>query len=168
MSTTKKARPNQDRKAIALPLFGLSVLWLAIVIGSYTDLFVSDPWSGVNGGYDASLEAVHASTYIFLVGIATLGICSVIAKSKAEKAGNTKLAHAAHGFTLIAVIASLIIGVVFGFGTFGSAMNNAPTGTLHNETVRVLGVYLPILLDAALLVFVILKAFVGHKEDADE
>jgi len=168
MSTAKKARLNQDRKAIALPLFGLSVLWLAMVLGTYTDLFVSDPWSGANGGYDPALESVHASTYLIFAGIAALGICSVLAKSKAERAGSTKLAHAARGFTVVAVVVSLIIGVIFGFGTFGNAMNNAPSGTSHSEMVRVFGVYVPILLDAALLVFVILKAFVGHKEEAED
>lgn len=157
----------KDRMAIALPLIGLSVLWLAFLLAQYTDLFVRNPWQTPTGEYDVSLESVHPSTYIFLVGIAAVAFTSVWAKSLAHRAGDTKLAKAAHGYTIIAVIASLIIGVIYGFGQFGSAFGYADNAQ-HNQLVRILGVYVPILLDAALLVFVILKAFVGQKADEED
>ena len=168
MNTTKARRFAKDRLAIAIPLLGVAVMWLAFLLAQYTDLFVANPWQSADGGYDVSLESVHPSTYIFLAGIAAVAVSSVWAKSLAAKAGDTNLAKAAHGFTIIAVIASLIIGVVYGFGQFGSAFGNAPAGVNHNELVRILGVYVPILLDAGLLVFVILKAFVGHKEQEND
>lgn len=168
MSTEKTARFAKDRMAIALPLLGVSVLWLALLVAQYTDLFVKNPWQTPTGVYDPSLESVHWSTYLSLAGIAAVAIASVWAKGLAAAAGPTNLAKAAHGFTVIAVIASLIMGVVYGFAEFGNAFGNAPGGTGHNQLVRILGVYVPILLDAALLVFVILKAFVGHKEDENE
>ena len=168
MKTHTSERFAKDRLAIALPLLGLSVMWLAFLLAQYADLFVSNPWNGRNGEYDATLESVHLSTYIFLLGIAAVAVTSVWAKSLAASAGDTNLAKAAHGFTIIAVIASLIIGVFYGFAQFGNAFDNSPSGTQHNEVVRIMGVYVPILLDAGLLVFVILKAFVGHKEDENE
>lgn len=154
--------------AIALPLLGLTLLWLAALIAQFTDLYVADPWQSATGGYDVALESVHPSTYIMLLGISGLGIASVWAKSLAAAAEPSNLAKAAHGFTVIAVIASLIIGVIFGFAKFGSAFDSMQAGTQHNELVRIFDIYVPILLDAALLVLVILRAFVGHKEDTDE
>lgn len=168
MNTTKAERFAKDRLAIASPLLGLAGMWLAFLLAQYSDLFVSNPWQSATGGYDVTLETVHPSTYLFLVGIAAVAVSSVWAKSLAAKAGDTNLAKAAHGFTIIAVIASLIIGVVYGFGQFGLAFGNAPSGVNHNELVRIFGVYVPILLDAGLLVFVILKAFVGHKEEEND
>jgi len=168
MSTKTADRFAKDRLAIALPLLGLSVMWVAFLLAQYTDLFATDPWKTPTGVYDASLETVHPSTYIFLVGIAAVGISSVWAKGLAASAQESNLAKAAKGFTIIAVIASLIIGVIYGFAQFGNAFGYAPEGVQRNELVRVFGVYVPILLDAALLVFIILKAFVGHKEEENE
>jgi hypothetical protein len=102
------------------------------------------------------------------VGIAAVGISSVWAKGLAASAQESNRARAAKGFTIIAVIASLIIGVIYGFAQFGNAFGYAPDGVQRNELVRIFGVYVPILLDAALLVFIILKAFVGHKEEENE
>jgi hypothetical protein len=144
-------------------------MWFAMLAALTAELFVRDPWAYSNG-YNVNAETVHASTYLFLVGIAALGFLSVEGRRLAAASDDARPARLAKGFGTVAVIVSLILGVIFGFGNFMGAFNGSgPAGTQHNELYRILGVYLPILLDAGLLVFLILRAFVGqHKEDEDE
>jgi heme/copper-type cytochrome/quinol oxidase subunit 2 len=144
-------------------------MWFAVLAALVADLFVRDPW-GYSDGYHVSAESVHASTYLFLIGIAALGFFSVEGRRLAVASDQAQPAKLGIGFGTVAVIISLIIGVIYGFACFMSGFNgSAPSGTQHNELVRILGVYLPILLDAGLLVFLILRAFVGqHKEAEDD
>ena len=169
MWKTLESRYGRARIAIALPLGGLVVIWFAMLAALVADLFVRDPWAYSNG-YNVRAESVHASTYLFLFGIAALGFFSVEGRRLALSADESRLTKLAKGFGTVAVIISLIIGVIYGFGNFMGAFNGSgPAGTQHNELYRILGVYLPILLDAGLLVFLILRAFVGqHKEAEDE
>jgi hypothetical protein len=147
-------------------------MWLAFLGAQIWDLYNTiNPYDSM-GNYNPASEQVKVSTYLFLFGIAALGVASVLGKGNSDKVYSGKgtanrLAKASHGFTIIAVIFSLIVGAVFGIGQFGSAFNTF-SNTGHNEIARIFGVYVPILLDAALLVFVILKAFVGKRDGDDD
>jgi hypothetical protein len=59
----------------------------------------------------------------------------------------------------------LVGGGIFGIGNFTSSLSGYEYQT---GLIRAFNVYLPILLDAALLIFVILKAFVAPKGEDDE
>ena len=168
MWITLASRFGTARIAIALPLGGLVILWFAALGAQIADLFVRDPWAYL-GGYQVSAETVRLSTYLVLLGVAALGFFAVEGRRLAASESHERLAKTARGFGTVAVIVSLIVGVIYGFATFISAFSySIPQGMQHNEVVRILGVYLPILLDAGILVFVILRAFVGQHKEADD
>ena len=167
MNTLEKRWGAPERLAILYPLGGLVVLWLAFLGAQIWDLYNNVNVYDNYGNYNLNSEQIKVSTYLFLFGLAALGVASVMGKAYAEHAHGSRLAKASRGFTIIAVIATLVIGAIFGIGQFGSAFGFG-MGQAHNQLARIFGVYVPILLDAAILVFVILKAFVGKKDGEDD
>lgn len=163
-------RFGRGQVALALPLAGLLVFWVFVVLAQFSSLYVT---YGANyDNYSAQQNQFHLDIYLVLAGLTALGFAAVTARKLSQGLTETRLARAVNGFALVAVFVVLIIATIYGFGTF---MSNAFRGSFDgqgnpvapNLTVRVLNVYLPILLDAALMVFVILKAFVG-RATADE
>ena len=69
--------------------------------------------------------------------------------------------RAAHRFTNLAVVLSLGALVIFVFGNFMGSFNN---GQNIDLTRNLLLVYLPILLATALVIYVVLKAFVFQRK----
>jgi dolichol kinase len=112
----------------------------------------------------AANQSVHAAVYIFFVGIAALGAASIIGKRIARRLPESRIVKSARGFTTLASIFTLILGVIYGFATFtmGFSTNGA------NELVRIFSVYVPIILDAGLLVAVILLSFVARNEGEED
>lgn len=158
-------RFGRGQVALALPLAGLLVFWVFVVLAQFSSLYVT---YGANyDNYPAQQNQFHLDIYLVLAGLTALGFAAVTARKLSQGLTETRLARAVNGFALVAVFVVLIIATIYGFGTF---MSNAYRGAFDgqgnavapNLTVRVLNVYLPILLDAALMVFVILKAFVGR------
>ena len=151
-------------RAIALPLIGLVVAWVFFMVAQYTDLYVS---------YDyAKASELKFSTYLFLAGIAAGSIAAMFGQNLAIRARlelgeDNRLARAAHRFGNLAVIIGLAAGAVFAIGNFLSAFNLFQ-GRTENLWLRFLGVYLPILLATALVVVVLLRAFVFRKDLKEE
>jgi heme/copper-type cytochrome/quinol oxidase subunit 2 len=152
------------RRAIALPLIGLVIAWLFFMVAQYSDLYVS---------YDyAKAPEVKLSTYLFLAGIAIASIAALIGQNLAIQARldlgeENRLARAAHRFGNLAVIIGLAAGAVYAITNFLSAFNLFQ-GRTENLGLRFLGVYLPILLATALVVTVLLRAFVFRKDLQEE
>ncbi|MEY3889019.1 MAG: hypothetical protein RI931_141 [Actinomycetota bacterium] len=151
-------------RAIALPLIGLVVAWVFFMVAQYTDLYVS---------YDyAKASELKFSTYLFLAGIAAGSIAAMFGQNLAIRARlelgeDNRLARAAHRFGNLAVIIGLAAGAVFAIGNFLSAFNLFQ-GRTENLWLRFLGVYVPILLATALVVVVLLRAFVFRKDLREE
>jgi len=59
------------------------------------------------------------------------------------------------------VILALVMGVIFGFATFVESLSRSEDIDI---SVRLLSTYVPILLTAGLLLFVVLRAFVIKPE----
>jgi hypothetical protein len=139
------------------------VFWLATLVGAYFELFVDYP-QGESASYNSS-NAFHPISYALLIGYAAVGFASVTARRMSLRAAPSRLNSAVKTFSLVFVIGSLITGAILGFAWFvGNFMIG--TGTGVNEGMRVVNVYLPILIDAAFLVFFILRAFVfTHADD---
>ena len=160
-------RFGEGRTALILPLAGFVVLWIAVVAGSFFNLYepqVHWPYKG-EPKYP---QVVHLAIYSFLVGLAALGISSVYARRLAVNSTPTRLTKSAGGFALVSVIIALLIGAIYGIVSLFTGINNVGQGA-DTEVFRILNLYVPIVLDAALLIFVILKSFVGlRKEDEDE
>lgn len=160
-------RFGEGRTALILPLAGYVVLWISIVVGSFINLYepqVHWPFKG-EPKYP---QVVHFAIYSFLLGLAALGISAVYARRLAVNSTPTRLTKAAGGFALVSVIISLLVGAIYGIVSLFSGINRGGTGQ-DTELFRILNLYVPIVLDAGLLIFVILKSFVGlHKEGEDE
>jgi len=161
-------RFGKGKIALALPLLGLFIFWLATLVGAYVDLVVQYS-GGNNQDPNYQLNAFHAQPYIMVLGYAALGFTSVAARSLAGATGGSRLDAAVRVFSLVFTIGSLIIGAILGIGLFMSNfMTSSYNPSVINEGMRVLNVYVPIILDAGVLVFLILRAFVMHTDDEAE
>jgi hypothetical protein len=173
MGNSLASKIGRGQLALGLPLAGLVFFWFFTLFGQVANLYLQ---YGANyNNWSAQRNDFQLATYLFLIGAAGLGIASVTARRMAHDLHTTRLERAIRGFSLVAVFVALIICTVFGIGIFMSNFNNnfynyGTTKTQPvNELMRVVNVYVPILLDAALMVFVILRAFVGKvtTESAD-
>jgi len=159
------------QRAIALPLIGLMVAWLLSMAAQYLDLFVPMTYNWDGSPY---VEPIRISVYLAFAAIAIGSVASLLAQSSAirarEEAGeDDKLARAAHRFANLAVVLSLVIGTIFAIGTFLGSFNSY-NGQGSDLGVHFLNVYLPIILTTALVVTVLLRAFVfrtGFEETTD-
>ena len=155
-------RIGKGKFALSLPLFGLFVFWLSVLVGSYFQLLLDYPQVQVK-------DPFQVAPYIMIAGLAVLGFCSVAARRLAGIAGGTRLESAVRVFALVFTIGTLIIGAIMGISLFlANFMTSSYNPSAVNEGMRIVNVYLPILLDAVLLVTLILRAFVIHSEDEPE
>jgi hypothetical protein len=144
-------------------------MWVATISSSYSDLFVQvyDCAANPSGNcVNLAAESVHASTFITLAGIAALNLSALFGRKVAQRAGNSKFAEAARGFTTVAIIASLISAVFAALGVFIQHLNASQEAP--SVIVSLIGTYLPIVLYAVLVLFVVLQAFVWKKGDHDD
>ncbi|MEN9747703.1 MAG: hypothetical protein RLZZ603_395 [Actinomycetota bacterium] len=172
MSNGLVQRIGRGRVALALPLIGLLGMWVVFLGAQISDLYQQN---GANyGNYAAQQNEFHLSTYLFLIGVALLGLTAVSARRMARQLHATALERAVRGFSLVAVFVALIVGAVFGIGNFMANFMtdySYPAGSGYvapSELMRVFNVYIPIVLDAGIMVFVIIRAFVNPVDDEEE
>jgi heme/copper-type cytochrome/quinol oxidase subunit 2 len=160
------------QRAVALPLIGLMVAWALSMAAQYSDLFMPQPYYSENGVIYT--EPFKLSVYLAFAAIAIGSIASLFSQTLAirgreELGEENKLARAAHRFANLAVVLSLVIGTIFAIGTFMSSFNSY-NGQGSDLGIHFLNVYLPIILTTALVVTVLLRAFVfrtGFEETED-
>jgi heme/copper-type cytochrome/quinol oxidase subunit 2 len=158
------------KRAIALPLLGLFVAWLAFMGAILADLYVPQPQYDNMGNPRETNEVFHVAPYLFLLGIAAVAIASLLAQGMAirarkESADASSLARAAQRFTTLGIIVGLAAGAIFAIGNFMGAFNSF-TGRADNIVLRIFSVYVPILLATGLVVYVLLAAFVFRHDDS--
>lgn len=157
---------NQAQKTILLPLIGLVSGWSFFMTASWTNLYVQ-PVYDENSFWVSDGGVVRPSTFLFLAGITVFCVLSLLALriSVADRAAvghDEPLATAGYRFANLSVIIGLAGAVVFGLTTFLSAFSRF--GDNEPFLNRFIGVYVPIILAAALVVVVILMAFVFKNE----
>lgn len=155
-------------RAVALPLLGLLVAWLAFMGAALANLYVPQPIYNDVGVATFPEEIVQVAPYLFLVGIAAVSIASLFAKrlaqhSRQELGEGHKLSRAALRFANLAVVLGLAAGAIFAIGNFLGAFNTY-SGRDENALLRFLNVYVPILLATGLVVYTLLAAFVFNHE----
>lgn len=164
MSTTQNSK-----RAIQLPLVGLAFAWAMLMISQYVDLYTPMPaYDNMGERLNPEVE-LQWSVYITLAGIVGAAIASLLGQKMAlarRSENDNPLAIAAHRFTNLFVILSLVAGAVFAVGNFLGAFNDYDSREA-SPLVRILGVYVPIILATALVVYVILAAFVFRKDAPD-
>ncbi len=152
-----------SKQAILTPLIGLVVGWTLFMFAIYSDLFVF-PIYDSQGMYLGETQAVKISTYLYLVGIVVFGLLSLrgqqLSLHARELAGiDAPLPRAAHRFTNLTVVISLVGGSIYAIGNFLNAFSffgNENTNLL----VRLFDVYIPIVLATILVIYILLRAFV--------
>lgn len=147
---------KQMRLAIALPLIGLHVAWVTFMISIYVGL------TEENFG---TPQEVRLSTYLILIAIALFSVFASIGHSRADKlrleaGADNHAANAAFRFATLSVIIGLVVAAIFAIVTFLSSFGGGFNTTV---TGRIFGVYVPIILAAALVVIVLLRATVFRK-----
>lgn len=156
------------RLGLVLPLVGVTVAWVAMVFASYLDLGVNYQ-SGT--GYGNYLE-VKPSTYVVLVGLAlasglVLWGFKIVDALHASSASS--LVRAVYRFAGLMVVIALVFDAIYALVTFTSSFDmGMSSGVSVTPGGRFLGVYLPIILDAGLVVFVLLQATLWRKSSAVE
>ena len=161
------------QKAILLPLIGLAMGWVLFMFASWSNLFVQ-PEYDPSGAWLNDGPAIRPSTYLYLLGITLYSVSALLglqksARDMAENDADAGMTRAAYRFGNLNVIIGLAGGAIFAIVNFLSAFGqNQTDGGL---SYRLVGVYLPILLATALVVTVLLLAFVfqnDHSSTASE
>lgn len=156
----------REQLPFTLPLLGLAAVWFASGWAQIASLLQQPTVYYTKPADQAAHAYVPAATYIFLVGLALFAVASAWGKRIANSLPESRVAKVGRGFTTLAVVVGLIAGAIFAFVTFMSGFNNG--GGYGNELVHIFSVYVPIILDAALLVYLILRAFVSSKGDDED
>lgn len=149
------------------------VTWLCFMAAGLVDLLVPFDRYGSSGELIESYSGVRWATYLYLLGISAAGIASLTAqgwavKSRLELGEQNQLSRAAHRFSNFAVIVSLVAGAIFAIGNFMGGFNSFPARS-ESLLIRLVNLYLPIILATALVVTVLLRAFVfRHSLDAQK
>ncbi len=159
-----------ENRAIALPLLGLLVAWAFFMVSQYVSLFTPQPAYDTMGQLIEARDYIDFSPYLSLLGIASGSIAALFGLNMAVEARHQNgeedpLSRAAHRFTTLTVIIGLVAGAIFAIGNFMGAFNNF--GNREGVTSRLIDVYIPIILATALVIFVLLKAFVLRKDQLE-
>lgn len=157
---------STPRVAILLPLIGIAAAWVLFMAASFSELFVQPTYDAA-GFWVSDGPSVRASTYLFLAGIAVFSLLSlqslrITGRHRMTVGVEHPLTKAAYRFANLGVIIGVAGSVVFGLSTFLGAFNRFD----ENQSLvsRLFGVYLPIVIAAALVVAIILVAFVFRSD----
>ena len=88
-------------------------------------------------------------------------------KLASQAQGGGGIVTAARVFSMVAIIFSLVIGAIYAITAFLSALNFFSSRPV-DPAPRIFNTYVPIVLATALVVFVLVRAFVNRKEDAND
>jgi heme/copper-type cytochrome/quinol oxidase subunit 2 len=165
MSETRTAK-----RAIQLPLIGVAFLWVMMMLAQFVDLYTPMPqYDDTTGERLAQSIQLQWSVYLILIGITGVAIASLLGQRIAlivREEKDSAMALSAHRFTNLFVILSLVAGAVYAIGNFIGAFNTYDSREA-SPFVRIVGVYIPIVLATALVVYLILAAFVFRKDAPD-
>jgi hypothetical protein len=151
-----------------LTILGSAVVsWSLFMIGIYTELFVTQEYNDA-GEWIGQIPSVSPSTYLFFAATTVFALASVFAQrlaiSERVKHGvGDRPSRAAHRFATLSIIVGLAIAAILGVSVFleGFSGNREVVQPLSTRT---LDTYLPIVLYTALLVTVLLAAFVFRSD----
>ena len=158
---------SQSRTAILTILCSAVVAWSLFMVGIYTELFVTQDYNEA-GEWVGQTPAVSPSTYIFFVAIAVFALASVFAQRRAitervARGVGDRASRAAHRFATLSIIIGLAISAILGVSVFLEGFSGNRE-VIQPLSTRTLDTYLPIVLYTALLVTVLLTAFVFRSD----
>jgi heme/copper-type cytochrome/quinol oxidase subunit 2 len=160
-----------SKQAILTPLIGLVVGWTLFMFAIYSDLFYL-PIYDYDGMYTGEAQVVKISTYLYLIGLVVFGLLALRGQqlalhARALSGPEAPLPRAAHRFTNLTVVISLVGGSIYAIGNFLSAFSLFGNENV-NLLVRLFDVYIPIVLATVLVIYILLRAFVFRKQNVKE
>jgi hypothetical protein len=153
------------KTSIAFVIVGIDIAWLGMVLANYAGLYESPEYNEFGRLISGSDALTKASTYIFLLALAGFALFSGLAYRMAdhEVVKKTKGSLPVFRVTSVAVIVALVSLAIFAISAFFASFNvYGPTKGIVDQ---LLGVYLPIVLAAAVCVFLLLSATVYRKSE---
>jgi hypothetical protein len=157
------------KNTLRFPLFALIFTWFSFMVAIYIGIRNPQVRYTDQGQAIYPDPYVQMQTYVFLLGITVFALVALWSLRKAVSmrvAQESLLARASHRFNNLAVILSLLAGAIFAIGNFlGAWQSYEPID--EPVVIRLLNVYVPIILATALVVFVLLFAFVFRKDAPD-
>ena len=161
---------SKPKLSVLIPLVGLVVAWVLFALALYTGLWlrISDPNNGYNysdgGTTFSNPNFVNWNVYLFFGAIAAISLGALwgqrlALQSRIELGQDHALSRASHRLNNLLLWIGVALGVFFVFGNFLSGFAAFFTSG-QTWIARIFGTYLPIVLGAGLVLFVILRAFV--------
>jgi hypothetical protein len=153
--------------ATAYVLIGLTSAWFGFIIANYVGLYEAPQYNNEGYMWFGYAQLTKPSTYIFLTALISLAAFSGSAYRKADflVAKKTPGALPVFRFATVGVVVSLVSLVIFALSAFFASFNNF-SGSRSGIADQLTGVYIPIILAAAVAVFLILSATVYRKSEA--
>ena len=148
------------RLGLLLPLVALTLAWIATITAAFIDL----PYSA-----GKSAPSVRVSTYVVLGGLVVASLLVLwsfkLIDAEHHKSEAVPVVRATYRFSGLMIVIALAFDVIFAFVTFISSFNQSGVfqGAVPTILDRFLGVYLPIIVVAGLIVFVLLQALLFRK-----
>jgi len=153
--------------ATALVLIGLTSAWFGFIAANYVGMIEAPRW--VQGGYyiGGYQSLTKPSTYVFLTALVSLAVFSGLAyrMSDVAVANKTPGSLPVFRFATVGVVVSLLSLVIFALSAFFSSFNNY-FASKSDISDQLSGVYIPIILAAAVCVLLLLSATVYRKSQA--
>jgi len=157
------------KNTLRFPLLALIFTWASFMVAIYIGIRNPQVRYTDQGQPIYPDPYVQLQTYVFLLGISIFALVALWSLRKAvgiRVRNESLLARVSHRFNNLAVILSLLAGAVFAIGNFlGAWTSYDPTD--EPVGIRILNVYVPIILATALVVVVLLFAFVFRKDAPD-
>ncbi len=152
------------RLGLVLPLVALTLAWIATIVAAFIDL----PYST-----GKSAPSVRLSTYVVLAGLTAASLLVLwgfkLIDAEHHKNDSIPVVRATYRFAGLMIVISLAFDVIFAFATFIASFNQNGVfvGSVPTALDRFLGVYLPIIIVAGLIVFVLLQSLLFRKSSPD-
>jgi hypothetical protein len=147
-------------------LLGLTLAWIGFMFANFLGI-LEGPRYIDEGMYQGGLQALtKGSTYVFLASLVALAGFSGLAYRMADFAVAKKTPGSlpVFRFATVGVVVSLVSLVFFALSAFSASFNMfGSSGTVVDQLT---GVYLPIILAAAVCVFLLLSVTVYRKSEA--
>ena len=154
--------------ATAYVLIGLTSAWFGFIIANYVGLYEAPQYNAEGYMWFGYEQLTKPSTYIFLAALISLSAFSGLAYRNADVlvAKKTPGALPVFRFATVGVVVSLVSLVIFALSAFFASFNDFSGARGGGVSDQITGVYIPIILAAAVAVFLILSATVYRKSES--
>ena len=154
---------------LRFPLLGMLLFWYLFVAGIFAENLQNINNFDLTNNNPNPPQFVHPMIYFMLLGLAILVVTALlgrrIAASKLAAEPALRINQNTYTFTTVSILIALIGAAFLAISVFLSNLSFGGTPE-RDPVVRLFSLYVPIVLDAAILLFGILRAFVVKPKGA--